>query len=149
MSLITFPSSTRVRPHTTRRSTRRSRTAGRHVTRTNSRTQTLPTRSVVSKCMMIAVLTVGALAGGNALSSARQVQLHQLQIDLETQQSNYAVSVSALTNVAAPGRVANEAGALHLVTPAVVLQIPSASLLAPLHLPKFIGSALVTSRKTH
>ena len=78
----------------------------------------------------------------------RQVQIHQLQSQLLQAQSNYAVQVGVLTNMAAPAKIATQAGALHLVDPLSVIQVPSTSLDAPLPLPKFLGSAPVTSRTT-
>lgn len=76
----------------------------------------------------------------------RQVQIHQLQGQLLQLQSNYAQQVGSLTNLAAPGQIAEQAGVLHLVDPVSVTQVPSTSLDAPLPLPKFLGSAPVTSR---
>ncbi len=71
----------------------------------------------------------------------------QLQSQLLQEQSTYAVQ-SVLTNLSAPSQIATKAGALHLVDPTSVSQVPSTSLDAPLPLPKFTGYAPATSR-TH
>jgi hypothetical protein len=83
---------------------------------------------------------------GSMVVANRQVQIHQLQSQLLQMQSNYAEQVGTLTNVAAPSQIARQAGAMHLVDPVSVTQVPSTSLDAPLPLPKFWGSAPVTSR---
>jgi hypothetical protein len=76
----------------------------------------------------------------------RQMQIHQLQTELLQDQSTYAVRVGALTEKSAPSLIASQAGALHLVQPASVTQVPSTSLDVILPLPKFSGYAPVTSR---
>ena len=83
---------------------------------------------------------------GSMLVANRQIQIHQLQNELLQAQSSYAEQVGTLTNMSAPGQIAAQAGALHLVDPLSVTQVPSTSLDAPLPLPKFIGYAPVTSR---
>jgi hypothetical protein len=96
----------------------------------------------------VAVLGV-ALAlslAGSMLVANRQVQIHQLQGQLLQMQSTYAEQVGSMTNSAAPAQIAQQARALHLVDPVSVTQVPSTSLDAPLPLPKFLGSAPVTSR---
>ena len=54
----------------------------------------------------------------------RQVQLHQLQSQLLQEQSTYAVQVGSLTNLSAPSQIVTQAGALHLVNPTSVTQVP-------------------------
>ena len=83
---------------------------------------------------------------GSMLVANRQIQLHQLQSQLLQDQSTYAVRVGTLTNLSAPSQIASQAGALHLVDPVSVTQVPSTSLDAILPLPKFTGYAPVTSR---
>ncbi len=98
-----------------------------------------------------AILIGSALAvslAGSMLAANRQIELHRLQSNLLQAQSNYAVQVGSLTNVSAPSEIASRAGALHLVDPTTVTQVPAVSLDRPLPLPKFIGYAPVTSR-TH
>ena len=96
------------------------------------------------------VLVVGAALAlslaGSMLVANRQIQLHQLQSQLLQDQSTYAVRVGTLTNLSAPSQIASQAGALHLVDPVSVTQVPSTSLDAILPLPKFTGYAPVTSR---
>jgi hypothetical protein len=79
-------------------------------------------------------------------NAARQVRLHNLQVQLETDQSGYATQVGAVSNLSAPNVVASQASSLHLVDPLTVTQVPSTSLAATLPLPKFLGSAPVTPR---
>ena len=83
---------------------------------------------------------------GSMVVANRQVQLHALQSQLLQAQSTYAEQVGSNTNLAAPSLVATKAGALHLVYPVSVTQVPSTSLDEPLRLPKFLGYAPATSR---
>jgi len=92
---------------------------------------------VVAMCLSLA---------GSMFVANRQIQLHQLQSQLLQVQSSYAEQVGVLTNKAAPGQIAAEAGAQHLVDPVIVVQVPSTSLDAPLPLPMFSGYAPATSR---
>ncbi len=94
---------------------------------------------------MVIVALALSLAGSMVVAN-RQVEIHQLSSQLLQVQSDYAQQVGSLTNMAAPGQIAQQAGALHLVDPVSVTQVPSTSLDAPLPLPKFLGSAPVTSR---
>jgi hypothetical protein len=86
--------------------------------------------------MIMAVALTLSLAGSMVVAN-RQIQLHALQSQLLQEQ---------LTLMAAPSKIATQAGALHLVDPISVTQVPSTSLDAPLPLPKFIGYAPATSR---
>jgi hypothetical protein len=83
---------------------------------------------------------------GSMLDANRQVEIHDLQSQLLQDQSTYAEQVGNLTIISAPSQIATKAGALHLVDPVSVTQVPSTSLDAPLPLPKFSGYAPVTSR---
>ncbi len=96
---------------------------------------------------MIGVALAISLAGSMMVAN-RQIELHRLQSDLLQAQSNYAVQVGSLTNLSAPSEIASRAGALHLVDPTTVTQVPATSLDRPLPLPQFSGYAPVTSR-TH
>lgn len=83
---------------------------------------------------------------GSMLEANRQIEIHNLQSELLQEQSSYAVQAGSLTNLSAPSQIATQAGALHLVDPTSVTQVPSTSLDAPLPLPKFSGYAPATSR---
>jgi hypothetical protein len=76
----------------------------------------------------------------------RQMEIHQLQTQLLQDQSAYATQIGALTQKSAPSLIASQAGALHLVEPVAVAQVPSTSLDVILPLPRFSGYAPVTSR---
>jgi cell division protein FtsL len=102
--------------------------------------------SVASRSIFIVVIALALSIAGSMVVANRQVQIHQLQGQLLQLQSTYAQQVGILTNLAAPGQIAEQAGVLHLVDPVSVTQVPSTSLDAPLPLPKFIGSAPVSSR---
>jgi hypothetical protein len=95
---------------------------------------------------VIVVLALGVSLAGSMIEANRQIEIHQLQSQLLQEQSAYAVQVGSLTNLSAPSQIATQAGALHLVDPTTVTQIPSTSLDAPLPLPKFLGYAPATSR---
>jgi hypothetical protein len=95
------------------------------------------------------VVVVAALAlslTGSMLEANRQIEIHNLQSQLLQDQSSYAVQAGSLTNLSAPSQIATQAGALHLVDPTSVTQVPSTSLDAPLPLPTFSGYAPATSR---
>lgn len=113
--------------------------------RTAVRTR-LARTSVTRRSVVVVVVALALSLSGSMFAANRQVQIHQLQGQLLQLQSNYAQQVGSLTNLAAPGQIAEQAGVLHLVDPVSVTQVPSTSLDAPLPLPKFLGSAPVTSR---
>lgn len=84
--------------------------------------------------------------GGSMWVANRQIEIHTLQSQLLQEQSNFAEQVGSLTNLSAPSQIATQAGALHLVDPVSVTQVPTTSLDKPLPLPKFLGYAPATSR---
>jgi hypothetical protein len=98
------------------------------------------------KAAVIVVLALSMSLAGSMIEANRQIEIHTLQSQLLQEQSAYAVQVGSLTNLSAPSQIATQAGALHLVDPTTVTQIPSTSLDAPLPLPKFLGYAPATSR---
>ncbi|HQT99041.1 MAG TPA: hypothetical protein PLG60_00900 [Acidimicrobiales bacterium] len=98
-------------------------------------------RAVVTLAVAMAISLAGSMWVAN-----RQIEIHTLQSELVQEQSNYAVQVGSLTNLAAPSQIATKAGALHLVDPVSITQIPTTSLDKPLPLPKFNGYAPATSR---
>ena len=102
--------------------------------------------SAARKSGVIVFIALALSITGSMVVANRQVQLHELQSQLLQVQSNYALQVGTLTNEAAPGQIAARAGALRLVDPVTIIQVPSTSLDAPLPLPKFSGYAPVTSR---
>lgn len=98
-------------------------------------------RAVVTLAAAMAISLAGSMYVAN-----RQIEIHSLQSQLLQEQSNYAVQVGSLTNLSAPSQIATQAGALHLVDPVSITQIPTTSLDKPLPLPKFNGYASATSR---
>jgi len=102
--------------------------------------------SAARRSAAVVVVALALSLAGSMVVANRQVQIHQLQSQLLQVQSSYAQQVGTLSNMAAPGQIAEQAGVLHLVDPVSVTQVPSTSLDAPLPLPKFLGSAPVTSR---
>ncbi|MHB1208341.1 MAG: hypothetical protein ACYC1I_01375 [Acidimicrobiales bacterium] len=148
MSVISFPRRVDTR--------RRPRTASRPATRTPVHQERAPRRRAVAsvwrgatvqrKSVVVVAFALVLSLAGSMIVAERQIQLHQLQSQLLQDQSTYAVRVGTLTNLSAPGQIASQAGALHLVDPVSVTQVPSTSLDAILPLPKFSGYAPVTSR---
>jgi hypothetical protein len=94
----------------------------------------------------VVVVALALSLAGSMFDANRQIEIHQLQSQLLQDQSTYAEHVGTLTVMSAPSQIATQAGALHLVDPVSVTQVPSTSLDAPLPLPKFSGYAPVTSR---
>jgi hypothetical protein len=102
--------------------------------------------STTRRAAMIVLAALTFSLVGSMVVANRQIQLHSLQSQLLQEQSTYAVQVGSLTDQSAPSQIVTRAGALHLVDPISVTQVPSTSLDAPLPLPKFIGNAPATSR---
>ncbi len=102
--------------------------------------------SAPRRSAIIVVVALVLALGGSMFEANRQIEIHQLQSQLLQAQSTYAVQVGSLTNLSAPSQIATKAGALHLVDPTSVSQVPSTSLDKPLPLPKFSGYAPATSR---
>ena len=146
MSVISFPRRAEprrplARPVSTRPASHRARAPRRDVV-----VQRWRGTPAARKSAVIVVLALALSLAGSMVEANRQIEIHQLQSELLQQQSTYAEHVGSLTNLSAPSQIATQAGALHLVDPTVVTQIPSTSLDAPLPLPKFLGYAPATSR---
>jgi hypothetical protein len=109
-------------------------------------TRTWRDASSLRKACVVVIVALALSMAGSMVVANRQVQLHALQSELLQAQSTYAEQVGSNTNLAAPSLVATKAGALHLVYPVSVTQVPSTSLDEPLRLPKFLGYAPATSR---
>lgn len=154
MSVISFPR----RVDDTRRIRTRPSAPSRPAApaRPRSHAATAPRRAEVTRkwqrtssprrAAIVIVLALMIALGGSMLEANRQIEIHALQSQLLQDQSTYAVQVGSLSNLSAPSQIATKAGALHLVDPSSVTQIPSTSLDAPLPLPKFSGYAPATSR---
>ena len=146
MSVIAFP----------RRVERRLGSPSRPATRTaGSRTQVSHRRrararwrnvSAARRSVIVMGVALVVSLSGSMVVANRQVQLQRLQSALLQAQSNYAVQVGSATNASAPSQIASRAGALHLVDPTSVTQVPATSLERPLPLPQYNGYAPVTSR---
>lgn len=151
MSIISFPrriepQPRRATPTDTRRSTprtvHRSSTPARRATKQGL----WASQPVARRAGFIVVIALLVSLAGSMAEANRQVQLHQLQTNLLQMQSNYAEQVGSSSNPSAPSQIASQAGAMHLVNPMTVVQVPTTSLDAPLPTPKFIGYAPATSR---
>jgi hypothetical protein len=100
----------------------------------------------VRRSSIVVGVALALTLAGSMFDANRQIEIHQLQSQLLQDQSTYAEQVGTLTVMSAPSQIATKAGALHLVDPVSVTQVPSTSLDATLPLPKFLGYAPVTSR---
>ncbi|MGC1420202.1 MAG: hypothetical protein WA786_08825 [Acidimicrobiales bacterium] len=147
MSVITFPRRVELRPSrpvarpASARANRDARAAHRRASGSFWRSS-----RAVRRSSLVIMAALALTLAGSMLDANRQVQIHELQSQLLQDQSTYAVQVGNLTIMSAPSQIATKAGALHLVDPVSVTQVPSTSLDAPLPLPKFSGYAPVTSR---
>jgi len=148
VSVISFPRrvDTRRRPRTATRPSRPSALHQERAPRRRAAASLWRGASVQRKSVIVVAFALVVSLAGSMLVAERQIQLHQLQSQLLQDQSTYAVRVGTLTNLSAPSQIATQAGALHLVDPVSVTQVPSTSLDAILPLPKFSGYAPVTSR---
>jgi len=147
MSIISLPRTT-TRPATrpASRPASRTKTTGARAARHVRTTQKWALGSVQRRSLVVVIAALAIALGGSMLQANRQIELHNLQSQLLQDQSAYAEQVGSLSNLSAPSQIASNAGALHLVSPTVVIQVPSTSLDAPLPLPKFLGYAPATSR---
>ncbi len=144
MSVISFP-----RRVDTRRPSARPIARPTHRQRAPRRTEAAQrwrSTSSARKAVAVFIVALAICLVGSMFEANRQIEIHQLQSQLLQQQSTYAEQVGSLTNLSAPSQIATQAGALHLVDPTSVTQVPSTSLDAPLPLPKFSGYAPATSR---
>ena len=158
MSVISFPRRADTlrptRPTTTPRSWPSTRPATRtrrpsHAApapRRGAAIETLRRTTPLRRSAVVIMIALSLSLAGSMIVANRQIQLHALQSQLLQDQSTYAEQVSSSTLMAAPSKVATQAGTLHLVAPVSVTQVPSTSLDVPLSLPKFIGYAPATSR---
>lgn len=155
MTVISFPRRA-VSVSPSRPDVRRARPATKPATRRPAHEAVAPRRRAVTstwrnasamrKSAIVVVVALALSLGGSMVVANRQIQLHNLQSQLLQEQSTYAEQVGSLTLMAAPSKIATQAGALHLVSPISETQVPSTSLDAPLPLPKFLGYAPATSR---
>ncbi len=150
MSVISFPRhvEARPRPRTTVAPPRKTSGSEKRERVSHRRSVLSPWRNASAtrkSALVLSSAIVIALAGSMFVAN-RQMEIHQLQSKLLQDQSTYAVQVGSLTNQSAPSQIATQAGALHLVEPVTVTQVPSTSLDVILPLPKFSGYAPVTSR---
>jgi hypothetical protein len=144
VSVISFPR----RADTLRPPTRPARPASHRDTAPRHRVAARRWRGTSSsrKAATIVVVALALSLAGSMFEANRQIEIHNLQSQLLQEQSTYAVQAGSLTNLSAPSQIATQAGALHLVDPTSVTQVPSTSLDAPLPLPRFSGYAPATSR---
>ncbi|HEV3187077.1 MAG TPA: hypothetical protein VGZ04_03415 [Acidimicrobiales bacterium] len=147
MSVISFPRRVDTRrPPTRRAPATRPASHRADAPRRGVATKRWRTTSSTRKSAIVVVLALMLSLAGSMFEANRQIEIHALQSQLLQEQSTYAVQVGSLTNLSAPSQIATQAGALHLVDPTSVTQVPSTSLDAPLPLPKFLGYAPATSR---
>ncbi|HEV3268302.1 MAG TPA: hypothetical protein VGZ68_07855 [Acidimicrobiales bacterium] len=146
MSVISFPRRIDTRRPPSRRSPARPASHRADAPRRGVATKRWRATSSSRKSAAIVVLALMVSLAGSMFEANRQIEIHALQSQLLQEQSTYAVQVGSLTNLSAPSQIATQAGALHLVDPTSVTQVPSTSLDAPLPLPKFLGYAPATSR---
>lgn len=144
MSTISFPRRVDTRPAPSRPASRslRADTTPRRA----EAVRRWRTSSSARRASIIVVVALTISLAGSMFEANRQIEMHQLQSQLLQDQSTYAEQVGSLSNLSAPSQIATKAGALHLVDPTSVTQVPSTSLDAPLPLPKFSSYAPATSR---
>jgi uncharacterized protein HemX len=152
VSVITFPrrvDTRRRRPDSrpqTRPEVRRRPSHAEVAPRRQAVRRTWRGASSLRKSCIVVIIALALSMAGSMVVANRQVELHSLQSQLLQSQSTYAEQVGSNTDLSAPSLIATKAGALHLVYPVSVTQVPSTSLDAPLPLPKFLGYAPATSR---
>lgn len=105
-------------------------------------------RSPLTRALTIFGLAIFLVVSGTLYAGHEQVQLHQLQFQLQQEQSKFALSVNKVSALSAPAQITAHANSLHLVPPVTVTQIVAVSLQTPVPLPHFTKPVVEVSR-TH
>ena len=105
-------------------------------------------RSPLARALTIFGVAIVLVVSGTLYAGHEQLQLHQLQYQLQQEQSKFALSVNDVSALSAPAQITAHASSLHLVPPVLVTQILAVSLLTPVPLPHFTRSVIEVSR-TH
>ena len=104
--------------------------------------------SPLLRALVIFGIAIVLVVSGTLVAGREQLQLHQLQYQLQQEQSKFALSVNTVSALTAPAQITAHASSLHLVAPKVVTQILSVSLLTPVPMPHFTRPVIEISR-TH
>jgi len=102
--------------------------------------------SAAVRVAVILILAASIVLLGNAYATQRQIEIHQMQVQLLKEQAAYAAQIAALTNSTAPAVIASRAAGLHLGAPSTVTQIQSVPLNVPLPPPALNGRYHLLSR---
>lgn len=103
-------------------------------------------RSPLVRSLVIFGFAVVLVVAGTLYAGHEQLQLHQLQYQLQQEQSKFALSVNDVSALSAPAQITAHASSLHLVPPVSVTQIVAVSLSTPVPLPHFTRSVVEISR---
>ncbi len=103
-------------------------------------------RSPLARALTIFGIAIVLVVSGTLYSGHEQLQLHQLQYQLQQEQSKFALSVNDVSALSAPAQITAHASSLHLVPPVLVTQIVAVSLTTPVPLPHFTRSVIEISR---
>jgi hypothetical protein len=117
------------------------------VTSTRSGTR-VRRQSPLARALMIFGIAITLVVSGTLYAGHEQVQLHQLQYQLQQEQSKFALSVNHVSALSAPAQITAHASTLHLVPPLTVTQIVAVSLKTPVPFPHFTSPVVRVSR-TH
>jgi hypothetical protein len=140
VSVVTFPRRVDSR-HSTRSAPRT-----RHRAPWTARFAIFRGRSLNTKVAVIGIAALVVVMAGNSYAAERQVEIHQQQTALMQVQAKYAAQIAQLTSWAAPARVAEQAGRLHLEIPTSVTQVSSVPLTRRLPTVQLRGAYVVQPR---
>jgi len=140
MSVISFPYSARSRSRSRQAvvaPTRSRSTTARRRADTTKRESVWKRQPATIRATLIFSAALLTLVLIKLDVTTHQMNVSNVQSELVTAQSNYAMMVAKFSGASSPERVSSAAGTLHLAMPSSVLQVTAVALNVPLALPHF------------
>ncbi len=103
-------------------------------------------QSPLARALVILGIAILLVVSGTLYAGNEQVRLHQLQYQLQQEQSKFAFSVNNVSALSAPAQISAHASSLNLVAPVTITQIVAVSLNTVVPLPHFTSPVTQISR---
>jgi len=103
-------------------------------------------QSPLARALVILGIAILLVVSGTLYAGNEQVRLHQLQYQLQQEQSKFAFSVNDVSALSAPAQISAHASSLNLVAPVTITQIVAVSLNTVVPLPHFTSPVTQISR---
>ena len=103
-------------------------------------------QSPLARALVIFGIAILLVVSGTLYAGHEQVRLHQLQYQLQQEQSKFAFSVNNVSALSAPAQISAHASSLNLVAPVTITQIVAVSLNTVVPLPHFTSPVAQISR---